>query len=79
MLEYCTTMVDNLSQVGRVDTLDDIDRAYEIQAEVGNQVIEQLRADRKAEKEARREDRRAALKAQFEEYEAATNRSMGFE
>lgn len=36
-------------------------------------------AARWAEKAARREERRAELKAKFEEYEAATNRSMGFE
>lgn len=61
------------------DIIEDVDRAYEVQAEIGNQVREQLRIERKEEKAARREERRAALKAKFEEYEAATNRSMGFE
>lgn len=61
------------------DIIDDIDRAYEIQAEISNQALAQLRADRRAEKESRREERRAALKAKFEEYEEATNRSMGIE
>jgi len=61
------------------DIIDDIDRAYDLQAEMSNQALEQLRVDRKAEKEARREERHAELKAKFEEYEAATNRSMGIE
>lgn len=61
------------------DIIDDVDRAYEVQAELQNQAIEQLRADRKAEKAARREERREELKAKFAEYEAATNRSMGIE
>lgn len=61
------------------DIIDDIDRAYDLQAEMSNQALQELRADRKAEKEARREERRAELKAKFEEYEAAVNRSMGIE
>ena len=61
------------------DIIDDVDRAYEVQAELQNQAIEQLRADRKAEKAAHREERREELKAKFAEYEAATNRSMGIE
>ena len=61
------------------DIIDDIDRAYELQAELSNQAIEQLRADRKADRKARREERREELKAHFAEYEAATNRSMGIE
>ena len=61
------------------DIIDDIERAYDLQAEMSNQALEQLRADRKADRAARREERRAELKAKFEEYEAATNRSMGFE
>lgn len=61
------------------DILDDVDRAYEIQADLSNQAVQQIRAERKADWEARREERRADLKAKFEEYEAATNRSMGIE
>ena len=61
------------------DIIDDVNRAYDLQAEISNQALQELRADRKAEKAARREERLAELKAKFEEYEAATNRSMGFE
>ena len=61
------------------DIIEDVNRAYDLQAEADNLLIEQLRADRKAEREVRREERRAELKAKFEEYEAATNRSLGFE
>lgn len=61
------------------DIMEEVDRAYEVQAEMNNQALTQLRADRKAEREERRAARRADLKAKFEEYEAATNRSMGIE
>lgn len=61
------------------DIMAEVDRAYEIQAEMNSQALAQLRADRKDEREKRREARRADLKAKFEEYEAATNRAMGFE
>lgn len=73
--KYQTTTI----RYDAADILDDVDRAYEIQADISNQVVEQLRADRKADRAARREERRADLKAKFEEYEAATNRSMGIE
>lgn len=61
------------------DIMAEVDRAYEIQADMNRQALAQLREDRKAGWEERREARRADLKAKFEEYEAATNRSMGFE
>ena len=73
--KYQTTSI----RYDAVDIVDDVDRAYELQAEVSNQVLQELRAERKEERAARREERRADLKAKFEEYEAATNRSMGFE
>lgn len=56
---------------------DDVDRLYELEAEISNQVIEEVKSDRKAARQQRREDRRARIKAQLEEYSAATNRAMG--
>jgi uncharacterized membrane protein len=61
------------------DIADDVDRLHELEAAVSEEVIAEIKADRKAEREERREERRAKMKAQFEEYEAATNRSMGYE
>lgn len=61
------------------DIMEEVDHAYEVQAEMNKEALEQLRSERKADREERREARRADLKAKFEEYEAATNRSMGFE
>ena len=61
------------------DIADDVDRLYELGAAISNQVIEEVKADRRVERADRREERRAKLKAQFEEYEAATNRSLGIE
>ena len=61
------------------DIIEDVDRAYEVQAELSSQARQQLRADRKAERAERREERKAKLKSQFEEYSAATNRAYGIE
>lgn len=68
-----------LARYDAADIADDVDRLYELGAEISNQVLQEVKADRKAERADRREERRTKIKAQFEEYEAATNRSMGFE
>lgn len=72
---YRTTIV----RYDAADIADDVDRLYDLGAEISNQVLAEVKADRKAERADRREERRAKIKAQFEEYAAATNRSMGFE
>lgn len=59
------------------DIADDVDRLYELGAELSNQVFEEVKADKKAERAERRDERRATIKAQLEEYAEATNRAMG--
>jgi hypothetical protein len=39
---------------------------FDLEAEISNQVVEKLRAERKAEKQALREERRAADRASLE-------------
>ena len=72
---YKTTIV----RYDAADIADDVDRLYELGAEISNQVLQEVKADRKEERADRREERRAKMKEQFAEYEAATNRSMGLE
>lgn len=59
------------------DIADDVDRLYELEAEISNQVMEEVKADRREARASRREERRARIKDQFEEYVEATNRAMG--
>ena len=73
--DYKTTIV----RYDAADIADDVDRLYDLGAEISNQVLQEVKADRKAERADRREERREKIKAQFAEYEAATNRSMGLE
>ncbi|MBO4364929.1 MAG: DUF1269 domain-containing protein [Eggerthellaceae bacterium] len=61
------------------DIADDVDRLIELETAVCEQMFEQIDADVQAEREERREERRARIKAQLEEYSAATNRAMGYE
>ena len=70
---------DRVEEASGTDIADDVDRLYELGAEISNKVLEEVKADRRDERADRREERRSRIKAQFEEYEAATNRSMGFE
>ena len=59
------------------DVADDVDRLYELEAEISNQVLEEVKADCRAARAERREERRAKIKADLEEYAEATNRTMG--
>ena len=59
------------------DIADDVDRFIELQDSISDQVYEEIVADKKAARQERRENRRARIKAQLEEYSAATNRAMG--
>ncbi|MBO4353091.1 MAG: DUF1269 domain-containing protein [Eggerthellaceae bacterium] len=72
---YKTTIV----RYDAADIAADVDRLYDLGAEISNQVLAEVKAERKAEREDLREELHAKIKAQFEEYEAATNRSMGME
>ena len=65
--KYQPTMI----RYDAADIVDDIDRAYEIQRDLENQAIAQLKADRKAERKAQREERHADIKAKFEDRKAA--------
>ena len=60
------------------DIADDVNRFQEFATELSNQVLQEAKADRKAERAEQREEQRAKIKGKFEEYEAATNRSMGY-
>ncbi len=59
------------------DIADDVERLYELEAEISQQVVQEIKEDRKAARADRREDRRAKIKSQLEEYAEATNRTMG--
>lgn len=59
------------------DIADDIDRLYELEAEISSKVLAEVKADTKAARQELREERRARIKDQLAEYEAATNRTMG--
>ena len=48
------------------DIVDDVDRMYEVQADIANQVVQELRADRKAERAERRAERKAAIADQLD-------------
>ncbi len=71
--DYKTTIV----RYDAVDIADDVDRLYELETAISNQVIDEIKADRKAERADRRADRHAKIQTQFDEYVAATNRTMG--
>lgn len=60
--EYPCTII----RYDAVDISEDVDRLYDLEAEISNQVVEKLRAERKAEKQALREERRAADRASLE-------------
>ena len=71
--DYKTTMI----RYDAADIADDVDRLYELGAEISNQVLQEVKADRKEERAEHREERRAKMKEQLDEYAAATNRTMG--
>ena len=59
------------------DIADDVERLYDFGAELTNQVVQEVKADRKAERADRREEHRAKIKSGLDEYAEATNRTMG--
>lgn len=59
---YKTTIVRHFA----VDVIDEVDRAREATAEFENQLREDLRAERKAEKAEKREARKEKVKARFD-------------
>ena len=60
------------------DIAEDVAQLYQLEAAIGEQVLDEVKADRKEARAARREERRARIHAQLEEYAAATNRTMGY-
>ena len=60
---YKTTIV----RYDAADIADDVDRLYDLGAEISNQVLQEVKADRKEERAERREDRRAKILTQLEE------------
>ena len=71
--DYKTTIV----RYDAADIAEDVDRLAELEAAISNEVIEEIKADRKAEREDRRAERHEKIQSQFDEYVAATNRTMG--
>ncbi|MBQ9001212.1 MAG: DUF1269 domain-containing protein, partial [Eggerthellaceae bacterium] len=71
--DYKTTVI----RYDAADIADDVERFYDFGAELTNQMVQEVKADRKAERAERREEQRAKIKAGFDEYAEATNRSMG--
>ena len=71
--DYKTTIV----RYDAADIADDVDRLRELEAAVSEEVLEEVRADRKAARKDRRDERHARISSQLEEYAAATNRTMG--
>ncbi len=63
---YNTTIVRHFA----VDVINEVDLAREAQADLANQIHEQLRAERKAERADKREERAAKVKAHFDEVKA---------
>lgn len=71
--DYKTTV----ARYDAADIADDVDRLYELGAEISNQVLAEVKADRKAERADRRAARREKIVAELEEYADATSRTMG--
>ena len=71
--KYKTTII----RYDAADIADDVDRLYELEAAVSAQVLDEVKADRKAERAERREEAQAKIQSQFDEYVEATNRTMG--
>ena len=66
-----------IARYDAADIADDVDRLYELGCEISNQVVAEVKADRKAERAERRAARHEKIAAQLEEYAEATNRAMG--
>ncbi|MDO4798234.1 MAG: DUF1269 domain-containing protein [Coriobacteriales bacterium] len=64
--DYQTTIIRHFA----VDVINEVDLARDAQADLANQMHEQLRAERKAERADKREERSAKVKAHFEEIKA---------
>ena len=71
--KFATTII----RFDAVTVIEEVDEAREVEAELECQALEKMRAERKAEADARRDERKAALKASFDEYSEALNRTMG--
>ncbi len=63
---YDTTIVRHFA----VDVINEVDLAREATADFENQLRQQLRVERKAEKAEKREERKAKIKARFDELKA---------
>ena len=59
------------------DIASDVERFKELEEEAGQEALAKLREERKEERAERREECKAKIKASFDEYAAATNRTMG--
>ena len=66
-----------IARYDAADIANDVDRLYELGAEINNQVIQEVKADHKAERAERHAERKEKISNQLEEYAEATNRTMG--
>ena len=71
--DYKTTIM----RYDAADIADDVNRLQDFGAELTNQMVQEVKADRKAERAEYREEQRAKIKAGIDEYAEATNRTMG--
>ena len=63
-----------------VDVINEVDLAREATADFENQLRQQLRAERKAEKAEKRDERKAKIEARFDELKAKrTERKAAFD
>ena len=69
---YATTIV----RYDAADIADDVDRLYDLGAEISNQVLQEVKADRKEERAEHREERRANILAQLEERADTLDRTI---
>lgn len=59
--KYETTIIRHFA----VDVMDEVELAREVEIDLANQLKQQMRADRKAERQSKRDERKAALQERF--------------
>lgn len=66
-----------IARYDAADVADDVKRLQDLSAELSNRVMEEVKADREAERAKQREERQKEIDASFEEYAAETNKRLG--
>lgn len=66
-----------IARYDAADVADDVKRLQDLSAELSNRVMEEVKADREAERAKQREERQKEIDASFEEYAAEANKRLG--